>query len=419
MMITTLKNPKPVTNRLYLFKNSSGIFLLLVGLILLGTSCSDDTNEVPPRVVLMEATKVLTRTAGELKTFINASSIDLDANVLQYDVEIFKVKYKTKYKNSEVVASGLVVLPKTNDDVSMVSFQHGTIVEKEDAPTLSPINSTSLILYAALSSAGFITVIPDFIGFGESGNIFHPYYVEEATATAVIDNLKAAREWAREKKVNFNKQLFLAGYSQGGYATMATHKAIETTTIDGFDLIASFPASGGYDIKGMQEYMFAQDTYEEPYYMAYVALSYQSYYDWPFDRIGDFFQEPYASSIPALFNGVNSSGTINSQLNENVADLIKAEIISGIDSDPQYAYLVAAFNENSLLDWTPAIPMFMYHGNADITVPYQNSIDTYNQLISNGASSSIVTFTTLDGADHGSGVIPYIEDFIGKLLLLK
>jgi hypothetical protein len=61
----------------------------------------------------------------------------------------------------------------------------------------------------------------------------------------------------------------------------------------------------------------------------------------------------------------------------------------------------------------------MYHGDADTTVPYQNSVDTYSYLIAHGASEQVVTFTTLPGADHGSGVIPYIEDFTEKLLDLQ
>src|SRR4029078_9011448 len=127
------------------------------------------------------------------------------------------------------------------------SFQHGTIAAHSQAPSVLPLNSSELILYAALASPGFITDAPDFIGFGSSSNVMHPYYVQDLTASAVIDMLKAAKELAREKGITFNSKLFLSGYSQGGYATMATHKAIEKNGLDGYDLIASFPSSGGYD----------------------------------------------------------------------------------------------------------------------------------------------------------------------------
>ena len=90
-------------------------------------------------------------------------------------------------------------------------------------------------------------------------------------AFAVIDLLKAAAELSQQQGITFNGELFLAGYSEGGYATMASHKAIEENGLDGFTLIASFPAAGAYDIKGVQETIFEQTTYDEPHYLAYIA----------------------------------------------------------------------------------------------------------------------------------------------------
>jgi hypothetical protein len=60
----------------------------------------------------------------------------------------------------------------------------------------------------------------------------------------------------------------------------------------------------------------------------------------------------------------------------------------------------------------------MYHGLADETVPYQNSVDTYNKLLANGAATSTVTLTALEGT-HGTAIEPYIGQLIEKLLLLK
>jgi pimeloyl-ACP methyl ester carboxylesterase len=393
---------------------SSVYALLCVFLII--TSCADE--EEPEKTVIVTSTRILSRTAGELRSFLGASSFDIDLNTLKYDVDIDKVTYMTRYKNSEITASGLVVLPKTSDHVGMISFQHGTILAQAEAPSALALNNTQLILFSALGSTGFIGAVPDFIGFGESKHIFHPYYVEEPTAVAVIDNLKAARELARKNSVQFNEKLFLAGYSQGGYATMAAHKYIETEGLKGFNLVASFPASGGYDIKGMQEYFFRQQTYNQPHYLAYVALSYQSYYGWT-GVLNDFFREPYASRIPSLFNGVNTAGIINDQLTYTIPDLVQENLLKNVDTDAKYKYIVDAFNENSLLDWTPSVKMYMYHGNADTTVPYQNSVDTYNHFISAGASPETVTLTALPGADHGSGIIPYIEELVKVVLVLK
>jgi hypothetical protein len=55
---------------------------------------------------------------------------------------------------------------------------------------------------------------------------------------------------------------------------------------------------------------------------------------------------------------------------------------------------------------------------SDETVPYQNSVKTLNKLLANGASTSTVTLTPLEGT-HSSAIEPYIGELIGKLLSLK
>ncbi len=391
-------------------------FILAFSGLLLIAGCSEDEK---PKPYLVSAEPYLFVSSSTLRTFLQASGIkSISADEIKYDVDVFKVTYRTTFKGEIIEASGLIALPQTSTSVPMISFQHGTISDHEDAPSTTPTSDQSIFLYAALASPGFIAVVPDYIGFGASEELNHPYYVEEVTTSSVVDNLKAAKELSTQHDVVFNGKLFLAGYSQGGYATMATHKFIEEKKLNEFDLVASFPASGGYDIKGMQEYFFSLDSYHQPFYISYVAYSYFEYYDWA-TPLSDFFDEPYASRIPELFNGTKGGSEINNQLTESISGLINDDLLTNIDTDPKYAYVVDAFNENSLLDWTPTIPMYMYHGDQDDTVPYQNSIDTYEQLISNGASESVVHFIPLPGADHTSGLIPYIEDFIPKLISLQ
>lgn len=394
------------------FLKVSTFFILLI----LVMSCQEE--EVSEKKVLVSSNLFLSRSASELQTFLGVSGIDLPFSEMVYDVEIYKVTYTTPYKGDNITASGLVILPKTTSPVGILSFQHGTIAAHSQAPTALALNSSELILYAALASPGFITVIPDFIGFGASAELMHPYYVEDLTASSILDNIRAGKQLASQKGVRFNQKLFLAGYSQGGYATMATHKAIEEDGFPGYNLVASFPAAGGYDIKGVQEYFFSLETYDEPFFIPYVAYAYQTAFDWT-QPLSNFFNEPYASLVPDLFDGTKSGGAINQQLTTSILGLINNDLLENIDTDPKYNYIVDAFNENSLVDFTPRVPVFMYHGSADITVPYQNSVSSYEQYIQNGASTNTVKFFTLEGATHYTGFFPYAEDFVPRLLQMR
>lgn len=396
------------------------ILFLLPLLYLLGC---DDTPEVSPIVpeVLLDFELVTSFSKNSLTEFVSETNLPFPLREIKYDVDVYKVTYTTSYKGeNNVVASGLVTLPKTSQPTTILSFQHGTIAAHDDAPSETPTDAFIMKFYAAMAAPGIVGVVPDFIGFGSSTDILHPYYVEEPTAAAVVDNIRAARELALVKGGSLSNRLLLAGYSQGGYATMAAHKAIESAggKVDDLELIASFPSSGGYDVKHMQEYFFELETYDQPFYLAYVAMAYKQTYDWTAD-LDIFFKEPYASKMDALFDGSKSGAAINAELTNVIDDYVQQDLLENIDTDPDYQFIVDAFEANSLTDWTPTIPMYMYHGDADITVPYSNSVSTYDQFLAGGASASTVTLTPLPFATHSTGVTPFIIDFINKVLALK
>jgi pimeloyl-ACP methyl ester carboxylesterase len=395
------------------------IFISVIVSLVLATACSDDSSSPQPQdeQFLVDAEFVYATTAQQLQLLAQLSGLAVDPSAFVNDIEIYKVTYNTQYNTLPIVASGLVVLPKTTQGVGMLSFQHGTITKYDDAPSNFSAGDYNTVAYAAMASVGFIGVIPDYLGFGSSTSVLHPYYVEELMASSVIDLLKAAAELSQQQSIIFNGELFLAGYSEGGYATMASHKAIEENGLDGFTLIASFPAAGAYDIKGVQEAIFEQTKYDDPHYLAYIARAYQVQYDSD-DLLTDFFKEPYASRIPSLFDGQKGEGEIIAQLTTTISDLVQEDVLNNIDTNPDYGYLVDAFNENSLTDWKPEIQMFMYHGLSDKTVPYQNSVNTFDKLIANGASTSTLTLTPLEGT-HSSAIEPYLADLIAKLLLMK
>ena len=62
--------------------------------------------------------------------------------------------------------------------------------------------------------------------------------------------------------------------------------------------------------------------------------------------------------------------------------------------------------ENSLLNYTPAAPMLLMHGGADLTVPIQNSLAAEAYYKSNGKTN--VEFIELEGLNHEDAAAPAI-----------
>jgi pimeloyl-ACP methyl ester carboxylesterase len=259
------------------------------------------------------------------------------------------------------------------------------------------------------ASAGYIAVMPDFIGYGESSDIFHPYYDEQYSAAAVIDMIKQTKVHLEKEKIAFNEQLFLAGYSEGGYVTLAAAKEIETNKAHGLNLTAVSAGAGGYDLTEMLKSVTTKSHYTYPAYLAFVIMSYNTTYDWnrPLD---DYFRDKYAKALSVYMNGQHDGWTINKQLTNSVSDLLDPDFYNGLKTAGTEADFKNALADNSVSGWNTRIPIRLYHGTRDEVIPYQNSEATLARFKEAGSTS--VSLTLIPGGTHGSSFVPMLQQFI-------
>ena len=246
-----------------------------------------------------------------------------------------------------------------------------------------------------------MVVVQDYLGLGEESQGLHPDLHAELTANAVIDMIRAARVYACQSELLLSDRLFLAGYSEGGFATLATHKIIEAEYSDEFQLTAVAPMAGPHDLLGITQDMLSRHSYDMPAFLVYLVGAYNDVYGW--NRIADIFQEPYATNIPGYLDGNMDGSEINDALTTNLDSLFapdfKVSFLAGNENQ-----IEAALIENSPLEWGPIAPVRLIHGTADSTVLFENSVTAYNSLLANGGLS--VDLVSLNGADHFSGAFP-------------
>jgi dienelactone hydrolase len=231
---------------------------------------------------------------------------------VKHGIIIYTITYKTTFNGETVVASGLVAVPTGEGTFPAISYQNGTNTLNSNAPSVNP-NDELYFLLEAVASTGFIISMPDYLGFGSSADMFHPYLQRESTVQSVLDMLRAIEELGDMKNLSFNGDLYLTGYSQGGWATMQVQKAIETEFTNEFNLKASVPCAGPYDLKYINEFILNQKNYPMPYFAAYMFNSYMNLEEMktPIDSV---FSHPYDSIIPTLFDGSRSGYEINELL---------------------------------------------------------------------------------------------------------
>ncbi|MBK8042036.1 MAG: hypothetical protein IPK21_04855 [Haliscomenobacter sp.] len=154
-------------------------------------------------------------------------------------------------------------------------YQHGTAGSREAVPSRLSFEATIGLVGGAL---GYVSVLPDYLGLGDSDG-FHPYLHAKTEASAAVDMLRAARQFAASATIALNGQVFVSGYSQGGHAAMALHRELETNLSAEFKVTASAPMSGPYSISGdMKSRLLSEEEYFYPGYPLYTMLSYNLAY---------------------------------------------------------------------------------------------------------------------------------------------
>jgi pimeloyl-ACP methyl ester carboxylesterase len=322
------------------------------------------------------------------------------------NVNVYRIIYKTAIKGEMIEASGLVCTPSIPGAYPVVCFQNGTNTVNANSPSNSPSDASYQMIELA-SSMGYVVVIPDYPGFGASAQIPHPYLIVEPTVRSIVDMLLAVKELGKSDipGISLKNQYFLIGYSQGGWATMALHKALETEYSNEFNLGGSVCGAGPYDINYLFQTMINASSYPVPGYLGYIVYAYSSYNQFT-NPVNDILNEPYASRLSSLYTGLLNMSQINGQLTTSITGLIKPDFISGFSTLPKFSTVRDALTRNSLTAWHTYKPLYMLHGGSDTQVNPAVTTYFYDAMIAAGTSSGICTKEILPGLDHGDGVAP-------------
>lgn len=386
-------------------RRSFSLTPLLLAAALVACGGGDDdpaTPEQPPENsapgALLSGSMVNTITPAQItQAFKDPESYIQGGIVPRYSVSSYRLNYVTTDKNgAKVTASGLVSVPvkAAGARSPVLSYQHASTFRNNQAPSIK-VEAVEPPL--VLASLGYIVVSPDYVGFGASYGVEHPYLTSSPSSRAVIDMLSAAQTWRRQAGVVDNGQLFLAGYSEGGYATMAAHRAIhqqggELKT----QLQAAVPGAGPYDV---------QETLDEQ-----------------LDRVRKLFPP-----LALLIDPDHLSDASESVRNE-VRRLLLRQMVPE-DGDVRYQTLfmdrfladdkagIAA--EHSVhMGWAPSVPVYLFHGRGDLTVPYSAAESARDTLRAAGAPDVTLTDCTTPKFGHLDCVPEYFRfavDRMGRL----
>ena len=276
--------------------------------------------------------------------------------------------------------SGKVMLPKEGKPKRMILVSHYTVGSNAEAP------SNCFSLEGILVQQGYGLIIPDYLGYGITADLVHPYLVMDLTARNVVDMYLAVRPWLEAvDRAPEKPELILMGYSQGGANTMAVQHLIETEYWNENDpqriaIHRVFAGGGPYDVKATYERFVVTDTAGYPVAVPLVVqgmikgnkLNIQ---------MSDMMQGWLCEKMDPW---INSKKYCTSALNTMIGTKVTHELLTKEAMDQKsdkVAELYKAMNANSIIsfNWQPESPVYLMHSMDDETVPYANASNAKNK----------------------------------------
>ncbi|MFZ6718919.1 alpha/beta hydrolase family protein [Undibacterium sp. Ji49W] len=284
-----------------------------------------------------------------------------------YSVDTYKITYTTTDAGGRTVtASGLAAIPRKTSSLAspVLSYQHATIKTDAEAPSNHATPDEPAVLFASI---GYLVSAADYVGYGTTKGLPHPYLLATPTAVSVIDFMTATARWRQMKAIADNGQVFLTGYSEGAYASMATLRLLtQNKTASTVLPVSTFLGAGPYDVVLTLNTMLSTIRKDNPVLGALISPG---------------FLKKLGANDRANVRNLLLSSALGSQSDISFDPTFLDNFLN--DDDASIAV------QSNVYDWTPQSPISFFHGRDDTTVPYGNTDSAFQTMTKRGAASLI------------------------------
>lgn len=373
--------------------------LLLCTMLLFACKKDDDVVVSIPsvdhdRAELADMKLMGTYSMDDIRKLVSETGAELEF-VLYNPVKAYSVKYYTvDHRGNEILVSGALCVPQDVGAMPIMSIQHGTVIQKDRVASIAIDNSTEGIIGLMTASMGYLSLIPDYPGLGASLRD-HPYLHAPSIVPSVIDFIRVGMDYCAANEIILKNEVYLTGYSEGGYISLMAQKCIEEECMGEINLEAVAPMAGPYDLYGSFKSIFEKEYYGTPAYVAYFLKSYNDIYRW--NRLDEFFNPEYSYMMDEIFDGSRSWSEVEYILPSTLRDLLHPDFIEDYYKN-EGSIVMKALKENTMLSWAPRAPIHFIHGDCDDVVFCENASCACDLLLSNGARD--VKLTMLSGKNH-------------------
>ena len=271
-------------------------------------------------------------------------------------------------------------------------MEHYTITSDAEAPT-------STFALEMFITGNTLTIMPDYIGYGVTKELPHPYLNHDVCAINSIDALTSGYDLFDDNAVCGMAEgwkLYLAGASQGAANAIAVHKYMDThpELAAEWNFAASNCSSGPYSpVATIDKYLADGKVAYPVVFPLVVKTMFDSYPE----IMGGFTEEmAYSENYLAAKNEIermiagkaHNTAAINQVFIDKVRKTVDAELADGeiyltdilspamLDKEsPICKAFYQCLEKNDLTKgWTPKHPMKLHYSPYDAVVPHENSL---------------------------------------------
>ncbi len=323
--------------------------------------------------------------------------------------------YQSEYKGQPIILSGNMYVPKSKQCKGLIMACHYTYAALCESPSQGPT------LSALLATKGYAVVDADYVGFGVTYQMVHPYLDKTATGRAVADFGRLARPFLEANGYTFlTNDIFIFGYSQGGHAAVATQEFIESHP----DYLADLPITrvlcGGGPYDPMVTYDVAKKT-DVIGFPAVVPMFLQGtiYANDLNDKSlslpiteADFLSDEMLKD-DRYKTWLNSKAYTMDQVNlmmkaigcGKFSTILRLEAMK--EDYPQNKILFQKLKENATTSFCPKSPMYIFHSKGDDVVTFENAEILRKSFHNLGADESRIEYDFGEYGSHRSGLLKF------------
>ena len=297
-----------------------------------------------------------------------------------------------------LLLSGTVILPYTRELKGIVLACHYTIGSNHEAPSLCcPFESIFV-------TKGYAVVMADYVGFGISANLTHPYLYWQSAANATVDLLQAVPNLLAHYGYTYPNQIISYGYSEGAPVALGVAQVIEQTLPD-WTLTALYAGAGPYNVAMTYDYCVQHDSVGIPCAIPMLIMGTSAGYHLNLQK-EDFFQEPLLTHYEEWVE--SKRYTVN-----EIANLLQSHRLSEVMTDtgrdktqPETARFYNALQQSNILGYVPHCQTYLFHSTEDDMVPFVNSEQLQNSITTNNAT---ITFDFAPYGTHMAACIRFLK----------